>query len=661
MPLARPLVPQPAPDANIFSTQQEAALGDAMDTGIRLTMHVVQDPAILQPLHAIATRLEAQMPPDPPQIRVVLFDSSSADAFSIPGHIYIARKLVALTRSEDEMAGILAHEMGHILAHHSAITASDNLRRVLKVTQVGDDADVVAKWNDYLNNYKRVKFTGSDVERVEKAERQHQEQADNIGLSLVAKAGYSTHAFVDVFDRVAETQGKTGNAWTDIFGNTTPDSKRLRQIAKERPPLPADCVMAHGDTIPNYTAWRAKVIEHSTEAASVKVSGLISQRLLTERLRPQIGYIRISPDGRYVLAQDDSNIFVLTRSPLKNLFRFDAPDANTAHFTPDSNGIVFQTAGMGTSPRVEHWDIASHKRLDAFEIYVRRGCVLSNLSPDGRTLSCLTFNSVENSVNFDFDLFDTASGKSFFHKKDWIFVNSLHFDYSTLFRISLGLASGNQAIYDELSHVTFSPDGHYLVARSHDSTLAMDLTTRSAINLPSGVKDLLGFGRFTFLADGHFIGVVGNGNNAKVVEFPSGRMIYPDILVGAAHLTPVARGDYTRLTPVKDNPLGVVDLKQNKIFFQSKRTAFDMWDMQGIGERENGDLITLDLTTAKIQESVALPEARLGGIRAAAVSADLKWLAISQASRGAVWNVETGQRVYHVRGFQGAYFKPGSD
>ena len=655
-------LPQPAPGANIFNARQEAALGDAMDAGIRQTMRVVQDPALIQPLVTIADRLEAQMPSGHPQFRIVLFDATSADAFSIPGHIYISRKLVALTRSEGEMAGILAHEMGHVLAHHSATQATENLRRVLQVTQVGDDADVVAKWNLYLNNYKRVRYTSSDEARSQKTENQHQEQADSIALSLVAKAGYSAQAFVDAFDRIAETKGKTGNAWTDLFGDTPPDSKRLRQLVKERPVLPADCVLAHGDSIPKYTAWRSKVIEQQAEARTLKVSGLISQRPLTERLRPQVSHIRISPDGRYVLAQDDSNVYVLTRLPLKSLFRIDAADASPAQFTPDSSGVVFQIASAGASPRVEHWEIAARKRMDVREIYVRRGCLLSTLSPDGRTLACLTSGGTDIGYTFDLYLFDTASGDSFFQKKDWVFINPRSFNIIAIWRIALGIAGANEDLYDQLSRLAISPDGHYLVAQSLTNTLAMDLTTRSPINIPGNVKELLNYGRFTFLSDGRFAGVTGSREDkVNVVEFPSGRSINKDILVGGAKISRVARGDFLFLRPIKDNPLGVLALKDGRIFFQSKRTAFDIWDTQGIGERENGDLIVLDLATAKVLESVALPEAQLGSVRAAAASPDLNWLAVSQNSRGAVWNVQTGQRLYHLRGFHGADFSPQGD
>jgi WD40 repeat protein len=63
-----------------------------------------------------------------------------------------------------------------------------------------------------------------------------------------------------------------------------------------------------------------------------------------------------------------------------------------------------------------------------------------------------------------------------------------------------------------------------------------------------------------------------------------------------------------------------------------------------------------DLGTVKSLEHAQLPDAPLGNIRADALSPDLAWLAVSQNSRGAVWNLQTGQRLYHLRGFSAAYF-----
>src|SRR5207253_1600412 len=54
--------------------------------------------------------------------------------------------------------------------------------------------------------------------------------------------------------------------------------------------------------------------------------------------------------------------------------------------------------------------------------------------------------------------------------------------------------------------------------------------------------------------------------------------------------------------------------------------------------------------------TVTLPQARLGKLRAAAVSSDLEWMAISNRSRGGIWNVASSVRAQYVRGFEGAWF-----
>jgi WD40 repeat protein len=207
--------------------------------------------------------------------------------------------------------------------------------------------------------------------------------------------------------------------------------------------------------------------------------------------------------------------------------------------------------------------------------------------------------------------------------------------------------------------MAFSPDGHYFVVHSQQNTMAMDLMSRSPIDLPGSIKALLDDNTFTFLADGRFVGVAGaNGDKSAVVEFPSGHVIYKDLDIGGSKIAPVAHGDYVLLRPIKDHPVGIFDLKQNKIVLASKRDAMDLWDDRYIAERLDGDLLVFELGTVKAVEHAQLPEAPLGTIHADALSPDMNWLAVSQTSRGAVWNLQTGQRLYHVRGFSAAYFTP---
>ncbi len=104
--------------------------------------------------------------------------------------------------------------------------------------------------------------------------------------------------------------------------------------------------------------------------------------------------------------------------------------------------------------------------------------------------------------------------------------------------------------------------------------------------------------------------------------------------------------------------MGIFDFNKNRIIVASKRSAIDVWGDEYIAERLDGDVIAFDLATTQPVEHAQLPDAPLGRVQANAVSPDLNWLAISQRTRGAVWNLQTGQRFYHVRGFSAAYFGP---
>ncbi|MGC2109024.1 MAG: M48 family metalloprotease [Candidatus Korobacteraceae bacterium] len=655
-------VPKIVPGTDIFSEQQEMWLGDAQAASIEQTVAIVHDPAMTQYLQGIVDRLTKGLPPNQIKFRVKLIESPNAEAFSIAGgKIYISRKIVALTRDEDEMAGVLAHEMGHIVAKHAATETSENFRKILNATQVGDSDDINTKWNQYLSNYRRKGMSEGAYEKWYELEEREQLQADSVALYLTTRAGYSSQDFGAFFDRLAETKGNIGGFWSNLFGTLKPDAKRLRQIVKNLPAMPPGCVATRTETAAQYNDWKKSVIEYSSGEAGRQESlpGLVSKKVLTERLRPEIQNIRISPDGRYVAAQDDGNVFILSRQPLKAVVRFDALDADPVQFTPDSRSVVLLFDAFQASPRVERWDIASQKRVEVHEVYVRDGCLLSKLSPDGKTLACLG-RDIESGgfLKYNLDLFDVATGTPYFHKKGWVTLDLLYAYWYGGYAEIAELWSPRRKMLEEMSPMAFSPDGHYFAAGSRQNTLAIDLMSRNPIDLPGNVRALLSYS-FVFLADNRLVGIAGNsGEKSEVVEFPSGKVVYKGLSIGGSRLDAVAHGDHVLLRPIKDHPVGIFDLKQNKIVVASKRSAIAVWDDNYIAERLDGDLLVFDMSTIKPLGHAQLPDAPLGNVKANAISPDLNWLAVSQSSRGAVWNLQSGQRLYHIRGFSAAYFGP---
>jgi WD40 repeat protein len=475
----------------------------------------------------------------------------------------------------------------------------------------------------------------------------------------MAAAGYDPQAFVSMWNRLTDTKGKTGGWLSDLFGTTRPESRRLREILRGVSTLPAQCVTARAAAPPDeFKKWQAAVVS-SAATRGESLHGVVSKTRLDPPLRGEVNYLRFSPDGKYILSQDDGGIDVLTREPLRHLFRVDAPEARPAQFTPDSATLVFHNGEL----RVEEWDVAEKKMKSAKELYAREGCLQTALAPDGRTLACLD-------GKFALVLYDTASGESFFQKKDFYVP-----DFNDRFRLLLHLILG---ILDEDStfewvSMGFSPDARYFAAGQKSLTVgalgfsnrlsaaAVDLSTRTPVQLKENVKRILG-DSFAFIAPDRVAGLNSQDpRKSGIVTFPAGDVVEQFPLGG--RIAPVTRGDFLLVSGLLNTggqKLAVVlfDLKTKKFTRGNKTPATDVFDRWVVSERINGELGLYDMQTEGPPVTVQMPRNPLGRLRATALSPDLRWLAVSERSRGAVWDLTKGERLFHVRGFRGAHFGP---
>jgi len=209
--------------------------------------------------------------------------------------------------------------------------------------------------------------------------------ADQVEVFTLARAGFNPQAAAEIWDRFNELHGKTGTWLSDLFGNTTAAQHRLRDMVKNMAALPPGYSERPVENESNFKSWQEAVVEYDNVARSEVLPGLISKHRLSTRLRPEITNLRFSPDGKYILAQDDGGINVVSRTPFAFLFYISAPDANDAQFSPDSKFVVFFTNGL----RSEIWNIDMQKRKSVREITLREPCLQSELSPDGAVLACL--------------------------------------------------------------------------------------------------------------------------------------------------------------------------------------------------------------------------------------------------------------------------------
>jgi hypothetical protein len=629
-----PAIQPVSPNADIFSDRQEIDLGDAMSESLAQRVKIIYDDTLNEYLRTLGDRLVQHLPPTQLKFRFYLMELPEVNAFSIAGgRVYVSRKMVALAKTDDELAGVLAHELGHIVTHQIAIEMTTRLRDVLSVKQVGDRTDVIEKFHLLLENAARKPGRGGGME-----EKQY--VADQVALYAMARAGYAPHAYVDLWDRFQQTHGKTGSWFSDFFGSTKPSERRLREMLKNVATLPAGCAeIPPGSRTAEFAKWQAEVINYSGSGTEESLPGLILKQVLARPLRPDISNLRFSPDGKYVLAEDEGGMHVLTRDPFAVLFYIPAVNAVDAVFTPDSRSVIFHNRSL----RVESWSVADQRRNWVHELTVLHPCVQSKLAPDGSVLACL--NS-----QFELALIDVASEATLVTKKSFV--------SPTFFGTCVAVTSLAEGGEGRLIDMTFSPDARYFLAGVNGVHFAWDLPSRHELSLPGSIKDAMK-SSFAFMGPDRIVGIdISSPAKSPILRFPSGERLQQVHLANGIRLRSATHGDYLFVGPLTKNPLGLFDVKNGTLPINFKTAAADIYDGTFVTERLSGQLALNILGQTDTVATVKLPQARLGPLRAAAVSSDFTWLLLSNHTRGAVWDLTHNIQTMEMRSFRGAWFGP---
>src|SRR5262249_41198019 len=152
--------------------------------------------------------------------------------------------------------------------------------------------------------------------------------------------------------------------FSDLFGTTRPEARRVREMIKLVGTLPPSCVETRESTsAETFKQWQASVINYTGLGRREGLHSLLKKVTLDAPLRSEINHLRFSPDGKYVLAQDDSGISVLSVDPFAPVFRIEAPEAKPAQFSPDSQDIILYNSAL----RLETWSIVDQKLKEARE------------------------------------------------------------------------------------------------------------------------------------------------------------------------------------------------------------------------------------------------------------------------------------------------------
>jgi WD40 repeat protein len=636
-----PEPPLTANRPNLFNEQQEQWLGDAM-AAQEETEYVLLPEKDSLALTNIGQKLLAQLPPTPIHYHFRVYEADDLNGFSLAGgYVYLSRKLIMNARNEDEVAGVLAHEIGHIYTHQIATGLSRSFDKLMHVESFSDRSDVIDKYQRLLN----VGWKNSAA--LDESEQEKDElRADAVGLYAMVRAGYAPEVFSEILERIANTKGRNGNVLSDILGGTSVEGMRVRAARKTVNSASDACKHLEPKSSAEFLSFKDALISHPVNSEEDPTPGLESIAL-ADPVRPGLNWVRFSPDGQYVLAQNETYIYVLSSSPLKQLFKVFAPGASGAHFTPDSKHLVFHYQSL----RVEDWDIASQKLLAAHEIFEYRGCWQSELSPDGKILACVFLNGEANQLSLE--LFDVASGKVVLDKETYFVPDQRAQTYNIMTRVDWD---------PEWLSIAFSPDSRYLAVVGQTNHFSVDLTNSKPVSLGLGLSQIAQ-GRVMFTAPDQLLYDCDAGqsdifrstqSNVCLVEFPSGIPIRK-FVEGWEGFVPVAQGNYVVAQSYFDSTPHLVDLTLGKPTVLLRFQACDVWGKLLACESSKGGISIGEMGAAKT-EAVDFPPSPLPYVRVAQFSSDGKYLALSNENRGAIWKLSSNHQIALTRSFRGAWF-----
>ena len=222
---------------NWYSTNWEIGTGKQYSMEIEKSSHLVTDPVVVEYINRIGQNIvknsDAKVP-----FTIKVLDTDEINAMALPGgFFYVNSGLILACDSEDELAGVMAHEISHVAAHHAA-------REMTKMNymQLGQIPLIIftqGTWTGY-GIYEAAQLAVPLT--FLQFSREYEAEADYLGIQYMYKAGYDPQGMVSIFEKLSALEKHKPGALSNAFSDhpATPDriANVENEIATILPPEP---------------------------------------------------------------------------------------------------------------------------------------------------------------------------------------------------------------------------------------------------------------------------------------------------------------------------------------------------------------------------------------------------------------------------------------
>ena len=214
-----------SPADALLSKNTEAQIGRAIMRDIRASGLVVEDPLITEYINEVGAKVAAQANDGDHAFTFFVIKDPRINAFALPGgYIGVHTGLLDATRSEDELAGVLAHEVAHVTQRHIARAIHANSRQSLVSTAImlGAILAGAASGNSDVAQAGIAVGQGTAIQQQIDFTRSNEYEADRVGIAALADAGFDPYGMASFFDVMSRQDSRAPDERMPQFLMTHP-------------------------------------------------------------------------------------------------------------------------------------------------------------------------------------------------------------------------------------------------------------------------------------------------------------------------------------------------------------------------------------------------------------------------------------------------------
>lgn len=211
----------------LMGSSQMSSMGDESFEQLKKQGKVSNNKEDIQYVSCITTRVLRAMGEKPNEWEVKVFVDESPNAFALPGkNVGVHTGMIKLAKNQDQLAAVIGHEIGHVLANHGNERVSQNL-----IVQGGLVATQLALGNDSTTDGLIVGALGVGAQFgvLLPFSRKQESEADELGIKYMASAGFDPAGAPQLW-KVMKTAGAGGQP-EFLSTHPSPDS-RISALSK---------------------------------------------------------------------------------------------------------------------------------------------------------------------------------------------------------------------------------------------------------------------------------------------------------------------------------------------------------------------------------------------------------------------------------------------